>query len=243
MDKQFWTGKWLEKKMYYIYIYKLNWGWSYWSVLRKMRHETGWGDARHPHPPTGNRSQFPPSAIGQPVSGRRWVVLSWPSARVSAIELKVEGPCAPQGWHIPSPSMCVWCVCFNVKSFWPILLFLRSQKKKQQFWHITIMFTKLRSVLEWCFLSTSTVNETFFRRGNKSARRVRNEKGAFSISNFRRSISAISCSLSLSAYRGYPFSRKKTGKFICWLLRSVGPAGWKRNPQVHWLFSHFFGRE
>lgn len=41
------------------------------------------------------------------------------------------------------------------------------------------MFTKLRSVLEWCFLSTSTVNETFFRRGNKSARRVRNEKAPF----------------------------------------------------------------
>ena len=183
----------------YIYIHRLRLILGS-VLLRKMRHETGWGDAR---------SASPPRAIARSPTGppnRRYLFQdddelfflghqlgylpsSWSVGLTGAlpkVDTSFDHPCV--------------CVCINVKSFWPILLFLRSQKKKKTIltYHHSVHKAKVCfGMVFFCPPQRST--KRFFRRGNKSARRVP-QKGAFSISNFRRSISAISCSLSLSAY-------------------------------------------
>lgn len=189
----------MSLSIYIIYIYSINWlrlilgpcfgRWDMRPVGKTAKRSASAS-------PCGS-SPVLPRQSALPVSGRRWVVLSWPSARVSAIELKVGLIHALPKVDTSHPHPCVF-VCINLKGSH----FSQVSEKKQTLltYHHNVHKAKVCfGMVFFCPPQRST--KRFFDVGNKSARRVP-RNGAFSISNFRRSISAISCSLSLSAYRG-----------------------------------------
>ena len=177
-----------------------------------MRH-WDWQTANSLRIPIPRQFPVPPPAIG--VTCFRTTMSCSFLAISSGICHQAEGwgPCAPQGWHIIRSSMCVVCVCINVKCS-PVLFLSFSQvsEKTQPFWHIniTIMFTKLRSVLE-CPPQRST--KRFF-DVETNQRDVFHKKAPF-----RFPTSGVRFLPSVAPYPSLPITTK-TGKFICWLPRS-----------------------
>ena len=125
----------------------------------------------------------------------------------------------------PIPSH-VWCVCFNLKCS-PILFSgLRKKKKTILTYHHNAHKAKV------CF------GMVFFCPPQRSTKRFfdveTNQRDVFDSKKapFRFPTSGVRFLPVVAPYPSLPITTK-TGKFICWLPRSFGPAGWKRNPQVH----------